>query len=257
MNKDLNKILEDLLGCYIQTIEGYHLNQLKKAKNKAFVQDRFLNQARGLLRFYIQTTSKHEKASNYFIEKYNLGEDIEIIVNKIIKNYPEAMTMVPQVDEKENIEIIPFGKEEKQLLKEFPKEMQSIISFYVGYLALNETLKRIPNYLNQTDAKSTSKTKKNELVQWTAPRDAKNDFVQLIYGLHLAGFISNGKGEIIKITESLADTFGIELGKNWQSNHSASIHRANKDYIPPIFDEMKAAYLKYSKGKQHEKDKMK
>ncbi|MEO6302473.1 MAG: RteC domain-containing protein, partial [Bacteroidia bacterium] len=133
------------------------------------------------------------------------------------------------------------------------EKTQNIISFHAGYLALDEILKRIPGYLNPQDNKA-SKNKK-DIVQWTAPKDAKNDFVQLVYGLHLAGFINNGKGEITKITESLADTFEIELGKNWQSNHSASIHKANKDYIPPIFDKIKEAYLKYSKNLQQEKDK--
>ena len=65
--------------------------------------------------------------------------------------------------------------------------------------------------------------------------------------------LNEGKGEIIKITESLAETFGIELGKNWQSNHSASIHKAKADYQPPIFDKVKEAYLKYAKSLAYEK----
>ena len=102
---------------------------------------------------------------------------------------------------------------------------------------------------------ATLKTKKSDLVHWTAPKEAKNDFVQLIYGLHLAGFINDGKGEITKITETLANAFGIELSKNWQSNHSASIHKSNVDYTPPVFDKAKEEYLKYFKDKRKEKNK--
>jgi hypothetical protein len=36
--------------------------------------------------------------------------------------------------------------------------------------------------------------------------------VQLIYALHEAGLINNGKGEITKITEALAETLELDLG---------------------------------------------
>ena len=85
-------------------------------------------------------------------------------------------------------------------------------------------------------------------INWTGSRDSKNDFVQMVYGLYRAGLINAGKGEITKIIETLAPVFNVELGKNWQSNHSASIHKVNRDYQPPVFDKVKEAYLKYAEG---------
>jgi hypothetical protein len=63
--------------------------------------------------------------------------------------------------------------------------------------------------------------------------------------LHKAGFINEGKGEITKITEALAETFGITVGKGWQANLSSSIHKANRNYQPPIFSKIQEAYKQY------------
>ncbi|MBI2722211.1 MAG: RteC domain-containing protein [Bacteroidetes bacterium] len=82
-------------------------------------------------------------------------------------------------------------------------------------------------------------------IKWTGKKDNKNEFVQLVYGLHKAGLINQGKGEITKIVESLAEAFKIELGKGWQANHSSSIHKANKDYEAPVFAKIREAYKTY------------
>ena len=92
-------------------------------------------------------------------------------------------------------------------------------------------------------------------ISWTGNKDSKNDFVQMVYGLHRAGIINAGKGEITKIVEALAPVFNVELGKNWQSNHSASIHKVNRNYQPPVFDKIKEAYLKYAEGLLEDKKK--
>jgi len=63
--------------------------------------------------------------------------------------------------------------------------------------------------------------------------------------LHKAGLINEGKGEITKIVEAIATVFDVKLGENWQSNHSASIHRANSDYQPLIFRKIREAYQQY------------
>ena len=252
MNHNYTVQFDLLLKSYTQTIENNCLNQLKKAKNRIYVADRILNQLRGIIRFYSIIFTKHNKAFNFFIENYNRGEEIIGILNKISEDYPETMQMAPEIDERDQIELIPFSKEAEKLIKQFPENSQNIVRFHIGYLALDEVIKRVPTYLNQNEGNVIPASKK--ITQWTAPRDAKNDFVQLIYGLHLAGYLNDGKGEITKITEALADTFGIDLGKNWQSNHSSSIHKAKEGYQPPIFDKIKQAYLAYSKGLLKRKD---
>lgn len=251
MQKDEDQLFDELLNGYIKTIENNCLVQLKQAKNKTAVQDKILNQVRGMQRCYSRVLTKHIKAFNYFIEKYDGGESLEKIIIKIKADYPEAMKLTPEKDERENVELVPFGKEEEALLKEFPKDEQRIISFYVAYLALNEITKRIPGYLNKEEKIPNPKSG----LKWTSSKDIKNEFVQLIYGLHQAGFINNGTGEVTKITETLAEVFGLDLGKNWQSNHSSSIHKANSDYEPQVFDKIKQAYIGYAATQRENKKK--
>jgi hypothetical protein len=92
-------------------------------------------------------------------------------------------------------------------------------------------------------------------IKWTSKKDNKNEFVQLVYGLHKAGFINEGKGEITKIVESLAGIFKIDLGKGWQANHSSSIHKAKNDYQPPIYNKIKEAYQRYMEEQIESKKK--
>jgi hypothetical protein len=243
MEKDLNQRFDELLRLYIQTLENTCLNQIKKAKNKPFVHDKVLNQINGITRFHNAAISKHNKAFQYFYEKYNAGEDLEKIITKIKSDFPESLKIAPEIDERENTELIPFGKEEDLLLHEFPSQNQSLIKFHVGYFALEEIRKRIPGYLDQTKAVETPSVKYP--FKWTGDKDNKNEFVQVIYGLHKAGLINEGKGEITKIVEAIAKVFDVKLGENWQSNHSASIHRAKNDYKPLIFHKIREAYEQY------------
>ena len=253
MNHDYTAKFDTLLQSHTQTIENNCLDQFKKAKDKVYVADRVLNQLRGIIRFYSLVFSKHNKACNYFLETYNRGEELETILKSMSENYPESMTIAPIIDENDNIELIPFSKNEVQLIKELPIEMQAVVSFNAGYLALSEVLKRLPGYLNQTEKTVSLKYP----VKWTGSEKNKNEFVQLIYGLHEAELINDGKGEITKITETIAEILGLDLGKNWQSNLSASIHKANVDYQPPIFDKIKEAYLKYAEKLAYEKKRKK
>ncbi|MDP3146529.1 MAG: RteC domain-containing protein [Bacteroidota bacterium] len=253
MNHDSTVQFDLLLQSYVKTIENNCLAQFKKAKDKIYVADRILNQLRGIIRFYSLVFTKHNKACNYFIEKYNRGEEIELIIKNMWENYPEAMKMAPEIDERDNIELIPFNESDEQMIRKFPSEMQAVVAFNIGYLALSEILKRLPGYLNQTENTISLKYP----MKWTGSENNKNEFVQLIYGLHEAGLINNGKGEITKITEALAETLELDLGKHWQSNLSASIHKANMEYQPPIFDKIKEAYLKYAEKLAYDKKRKK
>ena len=126
----------------------------------------------------------------------------------------------------------------KEEMKLFINSIKKLLYFERDFLLLE----RDPEF--ELDQKSPVQNG----INWTGCRDGKNDFVQMIYGLHRAGLINSGKGEITKIIETLAPAFNVELGKNWQSNHSASIHKVNRDYQPPVFDKVKEAYLKYAEG---------
>jgi hypothetical protein len=243
MEKDLNQRFDELLRLYTRTLENTCLNQLKKAKNKGFAHDKVLNQINGITRFHNAAISKHNKAFQFFYEKYSSGEDLEKIITKIKADFPESLKIVPEIDPRENVELILFGKEENALLNEFPAKTQNLIKFFVGYFSLEEIRKRIPGYLDQIKTGENSSVKYP--FKWTGDKDNKNEFVQVIYGLHKAGLINEGKGEITKIVEAIATVFDVKLGENWQSNHSASIHRANSDYQPLIFRKIREAYQQY------------
>ena len=131
----------------------------------------------------------------------------------------------------------------KEEMNRFIKKTSSRLYFERDFLLLE----REPEF------KMDEKVQTGSGINWTGSRDTKNEFVQMVYGLHRAGLINGGKGEITKIVETLAPVFNIELGKNWQSNHSASIHKVNRDYQPPVFDKIKDAYLQYAAGLVEEK----
>ena len=93
-------------------------------------------------------------------------------------------------------------------------------------------------------------------IKWTGDEN-KNQFVQLIYGLYKAKLLNNGEGEITKIIEDLSNLLKVDLNKNWQSNHSGSIHQQNNDYNPEIFDKRKNAYKVHANNlKQLKKTKI-
>lgn len=253
MNHNYTAKFDSLLQSYIQTVENNCLDQFKKSKDRIYIADRILNQLRGIIRFYSVAFSKHSKACNYFIEKYKRGEDLENIIIHMQENYSEAMEIVPEIDERDNVELIPLNESEEQMIKQFPLEMQAIVSFNIGYLAFSEVIGRLPGYVNNIEKTVSFK----HHIKWTGSEKNKNEFVQLIYGLHGAGFLNDGKGEITKITEALAEILELDLGKHWQSNLSASIHKANLEYQPAIFDKIKAAYLKYAEKLAYEKKKKK
>jgi len=140
--------------------------------------------------------------------------------------------------------------------EEFERFLHIVLRKYKKKLLVAEHIKTIKEWIELRKKTSLSKEKLQAIVKWTGTKsDNKNEFVQLIYALHKAGFINNGKGEITKIVESLSEVFGIELGKNWQSNHSASIHKAKHNYEPPVFKKIKEAYKEYTSDLVREKFK--
>lgn len=80
-------------------------------------------------------------------------------------------------------------------------------------------------------------------IKWKGKN--KTEFVQLIYALYEDGLIDNEKSEVTKLVADLAIILGLDLGKNWQSNHTKSITNRNNDYDIKIFDRIKRAYENY------------
>jgi hypothetical protein len=105
----------------------------------------------------------------------------------------------------------------------------------------------------EPESSSDQKPSINYNIEWTAQKGNKNEFVQLVYALHQAEYINNGKGEIMKIVRAMAEALNFKLSDNWHSNHYNSISRQNSDYEPKIFKTLQESYEKYSKKSLDEK----
>lgn len=91
-------------------------------------------------------------------------------------------------------------------------------------------------------------TKSNEV--WTRP---KTEFYKLVYALHHTGYI---KGEITRIMEKLAPSFGLSLAKSWQSSASKNMDYSNAGYnSTEMFDELKKGFIQHVEERENNKKK--
>ncbi|MBA3705869.1 MAG: RteC domain-containing protein [Bacteroidetes bacterium] len=253
MKKDLNQIFPELLGRYIKTIQNNYQLRYRRAKDKEFVFNE-LNTDAGFIIGWESLAPENSQIIDVFSKMYKRGDNISDILTHIKKIYGEVENERPFKRIENGKKITLYLGEEEKALKKLALDERKLLKLVIRHTAYREIQKKLPTMFEEQVAQTKTKSIN---VQWTAPKETKNEFVQLIYGLHQAGFINKGQGEITKITENLAEIFGIDLGKNWQSNHSASIHKANKDYQPPIFDKIKEAYHRYTSDLRGEKKKNK
>lgn len=242
MSKDLNQVFEELLKRYIKATEKDYQAKYKKAKDKEFVVDELTKGTDLMIQWEAADPVKTTPIS-IFTVMYKRGDDINKIMAHIRKTCGEIEDVKPYRRIVNEEKITLYLSEEEKALKALALNERKLLKILIRNTAYKEIKKRLPSMFDQ--ASSTKQTKGNTEITWTGSEKNKNEFVQLIYGLHQAGLINKGKGEITKITETLAETFGVDLGKNWQSNHSSSIHRAKLDYEPAIFDKIKEGYYKY------------
>lgn len=255
MSKDLNQVFGELLNRFVKTIEKNYKERYKKAKDKEFIKEELKKETDFTLDWTIHTAEKG-KLIKVFSEMYKRGEDMNHIIAHLRKEFGEVEDVKPYQLIEKGKKIALYLSEEEKALKKLALNERKLLKFLIRDIAYREIQKKFPTMFEE-DATSIKNKKNTVTIQWTSAKDTKNEFVQLIYGLHQAGFINKGKGEITKITEALADVFEIDLGKNWQSNHSASIHKAKNNYQPPIFTKIKEAYLKYAEILIEEKNNKK
>lgn len=250
MSKDLNQVFDELLNRYVNSIEKDYIQRYKRAKDKEFIIEE-LTKGTDFTIDWEELDSGKGKLITLFTEMYKRGEDMNIILKHLRKTFGEVEDIKPFKRIENGKRITLYLDEEEKALKKLALNERKLFKVLVRNTAFKAVKKKLPTLFDETISKK--ETKNDTQITWTGSEKNKNEFVQFIYGLHQAGIINEGKGEIIKITESLAETFGIALGKNWQSNHSASIHKAKANYQPPIFDKVKEAYLKYAKTLAYEK----
>lgn len=240
MKKDLNQIFDELLNRYIKTIEKNYQGRYKKAKDKEFVKEELKKGTDFILDWTWLDTSK-EKLIQAFSEMYKRGEDMNEIISHIRKSFGEIEDIKPFRRIENGKKITLYLSDEEKALKSLALNERKLLKFLIRDTAYREIQKHLPVMFDEPE----STPPKDYAIKWTNKKGNKNEFVQLIYGLHKAGFINEGKGEITKIVESLAGVFKIDLGKGWQANHSSSIHKAKNNYQPPIFNKIKEAYHQY------------
>ncbi len=251
MKKDLNTIFNELVSRYVKTIEKDYQSRYKKAKDKVFIKDELKKGTDFILDWTWLDISKG-KLIGAFADRYKRGEDIEVILGDIRKMYGEIEDELPFKRIENGKKITLYLSEEDQALKKLALDQRKLLKLLIRDTAYREIQKHLPLMFDESGSTPVATT---HPIKWTGKRDNKNEFVQLIYGLHKAGYINEGKGEITKIVESLAGVFKIDLGKGWQANHSSSIHKAKNNYQPPVFDKIKEAYHEYFQDQIESKKK--
>lgn len=241
MKKDLNTIFDELVSRYIKTIERDYQSKYKRAKDKEFIKEELKKGTDFILDWTWLDTSKG-KLIGVFQDIYKRGDDIENILVFIRKTFGEIEDELPFKRIENGKKITLYISEEDKALKKLALDERKLLKLLIRDTAYRNIQKRLPSLFEESQNATVTS---NNQIKWTGKKDNKNEFVQLIYGLHKAGFINEGKGEITKIVESLAGVFKIELGKGWQANHSSSIHKAKFNHQPPIFDKIKEAYVQY------------
>lgn len=242
MKKDLDQVFNELVSRYTKTIEKKYQSSYKRAKDKEFIKDELKKATDFILDWTWLDTSKG-KLIEVFSKMYKRGDDMNEIIAHLRKVFGEIDDELPFKRIENGKKITLYLSEEDQALKKLALNERKLLKLLIRDTTYRAIQKQLPSMFNEPE--SNSPTKINLLIKWTSKKDNKNEFVQLIYGLHKAGIINEGKGEITKIVESLAEVFKVDLGKGWQANHSSSIHKAKNNYEPPIFNKISEAYKLY------------
>lgn len=256
MKKDIGILFDALLLRYIKTIEKNIKARIKKARDKEKVKADIKAEFDFIIHWE-QANENKALFSGVFLEQYKRGEDTGKILAHIRKVFGEDVEDILPFTRIENGQHITlYLSEEEKAIKQLALNDRKLMKFFIRFIANLEIEKRLPDLLSGEQPQEI-RLQNHSAIKWTASKDNKNEFVQLIYGLYQAGFINDGKGEITKIVEELAEVFGVSLGKNWQSNHSASIHKAKHDYQPLIFHKIRQAYEAYTQSLIEDKKKTK
>lgn len=220
-----------------------HLNKrLSIARDRQYVADDVKNEVH-IMETLMTATSRAKAFTEDFFTRYEQGVAIASIMESLKRRYGSNEALFSR-HITANKPLVVIADEEHERIAALVSDDRCLMKFMVQFVALQQIKQRLPDLL-QTGAAEMNNSNAYP-VEWTASKDNKTEFVQLIYALHEAGYLNNGKGEITKIVERLAGELGVALSKNWQSNLSASIHRSNRDYQPAIFGKIAAAYAEYT-----------
>lgn len=245
MKNNLSKRFESLVARYSSVIERNIQKRMRTARDKDFTANEIIKLISSIRREFV-SNSEIKKMINLFSSHYKLGEPIDIFFSVVREVYVVKSGDSPTQQFEDEHDISEYLADEKEELKQLAADEKKLIRLLVRFVAFQEIEKKLPDILNVSDKNENKERNEQQSIRWTSIKNNKNDFVQLVYGLHKAGYLNEGKGEITKIVEALAETFHFDLGKNWQSNLSSSIHKSKNGYEPPIFNKIRQAYQNYA-----------
>lgn len=243
MYASMTEVFNKRVDRYLMIVKKHLSARLSAATDRSFVFEEITNEVDMMKRFLV-ATKKASLLVEDFLTQYKVGNPMEKIMTNLRRDYGvNEQFLIENGLNLQNTIVINESDEDGKVTKLASDEKQ-LFRYLVQVITIHELKQQLPQLFVDTQSDTTKS--QAYPVQWTASRDNKTEFVQLIYALHEAGYLNNGTGEITKIVESLADTLSVSLSKNWQSNLSASIHKSNSDYQPPIFGKIATAYTGYA-----------
>ncbi len=251
MKQDLDTVFHKLLERYYASIEQGCKSRISQARSPEFVWEEIKQEVMGI-NGLLRKEKHRQNLLDAFGKRYKRGESIEKIIEGAKKEFKEELSTIAFDTSGEGVKAEPFTEPEETILNIFVPADRDMIRYIITSMAYAEISSKLPVFLEEIKSGKKSSTVKYA-IKWTGKKDNRNEFVQLIYGLHEAGLLNNGKGEITKIVEALAEVFDLKLSDNWQSNLSKSIHNATSSYEPEIFDAIKTAFSGYCAKKRKEK----
>lgn len=239
-----NQAFEALLRRYIGFIVLDIRKGLRRARDKQYMRASTKEWIEGVLENY-RTHEIVGELCMFFIAGYKQGDDIKAMLVELHKAYVRRVLDSNRANSgAEEVESHIATKRKESYRVVLAKTLLKSLAFTEVYERYDEI---VSEPLISIDGEFSEAER--IALNWTnliSTKENKNDFVQLIYALHQAGYINQGRGEITKIVEQAASVFNVKLGNNWQSNHSASIHKAKRDYEPAIFKKIQEAYKFYT-----------
>ena len=254
MKQDLDSVFHKLKEQYYTSVEEKCKSRISQARNPEFVYEEIKQEVMGINGF-LRKEKHRQNLLDAFGKRYKRGDPIEKIIESVKKEFNEELPAIVFNTNDEGVKAEPFNEQEENILKIFVMDDRDMIRYIITSMTYYEISSKLPGFVEEIKKSKQSSVKPTVKynIKWSGKKDNKNEFVQLIYGLHEAGYLNGGKGEITKMVEILAEVFDVKLGEQWQSNLSKSIHNSNADYEPAIFEEIKSAFNAYSAKKRKEK----
>lgn len=236
---------DKLLSRYVAPIERNMKERLANARDKVAIFEDIGSELANVNRLMLATPKAAELLGD-FVQQYKSGVTIDEILEDLKRRYGyHDEAFAGHINKHADLTIYYVNDEDRRFTL-LASDKRKLLKFLVRYMAIQQIKERLSSLSIKADKTSQAENITLYPVIWTGSRNNNNEFVQLVYGLHEAGYLNEGNGEITKIIESLASILKISLGKGWQSNLSSSIHKSKKDYEPPVFEKIKQAYLRYA-----------